>query len=475
MGIIDWFTGKLADSLADRLVGEYGKPTVQARAYRKGVQRRMLRVRPNQFDDNITINFIGLAVNRIVSQMVGNGIKFDFEGDTETEQEQYVKKVLELNKFDILSHRLVTAASESGTGYLLIQPDGVADDDGKTYPRLILQDPAFVTMDTLPEDFEMVIRYNIQYRFTDATGKDVYRKRVVEQEDGVWYIRDFIMSSVYGGIPVLENEIKWLYSFCPMLHWQNLPSIDSPYGEPDFRADMIALQDKINFLASNIAKVIRLFAHPARYGKNITKIESITLGPDDMPILNGADQDIKQLDSVGDLPGAQGFLKFLRQAFFDNSRLVDIDSMQDKMGTLTNFGLKVLYQDNTNMIATKRALFGEALETLIKDIQIMAQMQVIPAKVIWPDFVPSNEVEETSAVKEKIAIGVMSKQTGADELGLDWVQEQERIDAEKHGDDDIGTRIINAFNRTGGNVPNNNAPKGNVPNQNIPNGNVTNG
>ena len=56
----------------------------QRRLYREGVQRKPLKVKIDQANDNITLNFTGLIVDRGISMLVGGGVDFDFgmaEGD----------------------------------------------------------------------------------------------------------------------------------------------------------------------------------------------------------------------------------------------------------------------------------------------------------------------------------------------------------------------------------------------------------
>jgi hypothetical protein len=51
----------------------------------------------------------------------------------------------------------------------------------------------------------------------------------------------------------------------------------------------------------------------------------------------------------------------LKQGMMDITQTVDITSLQDKIGALTNFGLKVLYQDALAKLGVKRELYGDAL------------------------------------------------------------------------------------------------------------------
>lgn len=441
------------------------QPIIEARAYRSGYYKPQIKVKPNQFDDNLGINLIGLLVNRVTSQMIGKGFTLDFEGDTETANEQYIKAVLEANKQEVLFHRAGVSASEAGTGYLLIIPDGVIGEDGNAYPRLQLIDPAFVTMDTLPEDYEVVFRYTITYKFTGADGKEHARKRVIEHnapqvlEDGsqqggnTWTITD--LEQMPGGRWERVGVTPWPYSFAPIIHWQNLPSVTSAEGEPDVTEAQIELQNRINFVASNISKLIRYYAHPMRVYKGVGELRVLDVGADKMVKIM-PEEDVIQLDALGDMASSMQFLTTLRQAFFACGRVVDIDSIHDKLGALTNFGLRVLYQDNLSLIATKRELFGDMLEELARRLQVLRFGTALPCDVVWPDFLPANEQEEQAAIEGKLRMGVMSKQTAAGELGLDWEQEKERIEDERASDDNVGAALMRQFTGGGGGFGGNN-------------------
>ena len=457
MGIFDWFYNGVANALASRLIGSSGTSIAKTRDYVRGKQKKQLKVRDGQFDDNITLNFVGLITDRIVSQVIGNGFELDFEGDTETESEQWIKALLDANHQEILFHRCVKSAAEAGTGYVVLHPEGITGADRETYPRIVWQEPAFVTINTAPEDFEQVTGYTIKYKVV-IDGKEVQRRREItkaaalegtDEPDAItWLITDFEMrndSNVWTQV----SQTPWPYYFPPLLHWQNLPSLDKAEGEPDITDDMLATQDRVNFVASNASKIIRFYAHPQRYSKMLGDPTKVNAGPDEMLNFQTPEGGLFQLEQMGDLAGVMGYLRLLRQAMFDRARVIDIDSMQDKIGSLTNFGLKVLYQDNINLINTHRELLGDAIEELVQRLLILGGKEVIPCKVVWPDWMPVNEVEEISAVVQDINAGLLSKQTAAGMRGYDWEQEQERLTDEKTGEGDIGTTILNAFNQTG--------------------------
>ena len=64
--------------------------------------------------------------------------------------------------------------------------------------------------------------------------------------------------------------------------------------------------------------------------------------------------DIYNVEMQSDLASSQTYLMTVRQGLFDITRTVDISSMNDKLGALTNFGLRVLYQDSLSKNETKK-------------------------------------------------------------------------------------------------------------------------
>lgn len=475
MSILDWAFNKIADNLASRInnMNEQVEAGIRARSYRLGHQKRLLRVRPGQFDDNITLNFTGLISNRIISSVLGEGIEFRIDGDGNEAAQAYLDMLWDANHKEILLHRGVLSAAEAGTGYIMINPieAGQVGEDGVTYPRLMLVDPLFVTIDTLPEDWEIVVRYTIEYKFTGVDGKEHARRRVIENDAEVnkWVIVDYEQSAATGGKWVETSRITWAYTWAPMIHWQANPSTDSQYGEPDISDTFEALQDRVNFVASNVSKIIRLYAHPQTIAKNAqfkTYMDPVTgketnvvdMGPDKMLSVQGDNAEVYNLEQLNDLTSSLSYLTMLRQSLFDTSRTVDIDSIQDKLGQLTNFGLRVLYQDQLAMVGIKRELLGDALEEINRRVLEMGGMgDGIKTEVVWPETLPVNQMELAQYFTQLKALEVIDNQTIAEELGLNWETIQERMSEQQQDEVNIGEMLLRGFNRGG--APNEQAKK----------------
>lgn len=419
------------------------------RDYREGRHREQIKARPGKSDDNVYINFTGLIVDRSVEMLFGNGVIFDLPGEgDDTPEDLYINGIWDANKREIFLQDLGISASEAGTGYVKIVRDGVIGKDGAFHPRFVLVDPKWVMMDTNPEDFEEVIQYTIRFDTVDAVGKEIARKQEhTVQDNETWLIQDFQASSATGGRWELMQSEIWPYSFPQILHFKNLPNPFDVYGSPDLTDDIIGLQDDINRIASNTNKIIRLWAHPKlyAYGMGADNKEVVSLDVGEMIVANDPNAFFKALEMQSDLKSSAEFLQIMRQCLFDVARTVDIDSVTDKLGALTNFGLRVLYQDAVNKVSTKQHLYGEALLELNRRLLVIGGMNPDPGEVIWPDPLPVNGVDLSAEIQMDMGLGIVSKQTAAAIKQYDWEQEMERMEKEQAQGGNIGAQILKAF------------------------------
>ena len=422
------------------------------RSYRVGKQPRQIKVKVGSYDDNVYLNIIGLIIDRWVSLLIGSGVTFDF-GDDETAK-AYVDEVWAVNKGEWLMNQAVMLAVEAGTGYFKIIPNGITTRDGRPLPRIVAIDPTLIRIITAPDDMGYVKGYVIEYEIpTTVNGivQTLYKREVTERnETGAWEVVQYEKVGDRGQWVETDRAV-WGWAFPPILHWQNNPNPSSVYGEPDITDSVLILQDKINFVASNIAKIIRNQAHQRIWGKNIGTTEKVDWGVDQMFKFSGdgvGDAGIGAIDANGDLSASQQFLRLLRQFAFDMTRTVDIDSLQDKLGSLTNFGLRVLYQDCLAKLETKRGLFGDALEEMNYRLLAIANMAAEDGgEVVFPEALPQSETEEAAAITSDIANGLVSRQTASEKRGYVWADEQERIQAEAAATDNIGAALLQAFDR----------------------------
>lgn len=447
MGILSNFRDWLLEPLlGQEYVKKHGEIDTR-RNYRRGIHKAPIK----SADDAIIVNFIGLLVDRSVAMLFGQEPDFDLPGESDAPTQQYIDAVWNANRKMHLLKRSAVYGAETGTCYVKILPDGAVTKDGKLIPRLVVLDPATVTMDALPEDIDTIYRYTIAYTMTDpVTGKDKSFKQVTEHdvETGYWNITDYL--SVNGNKWEVTNEQVWEWDFAPIVHWHNLPDVGSVYGRPDITADLIDLQDKINFVSSNTAKIIKYHAYPKTWARGFTNQARVQWGVDDMITTSDPNAVIQNLEMQSDLSSSLSFIRYLRQAMFDVARSVDIDSMADKLGGLTNFGLRVLYQDALSKLEEKRGLYGEGIiEINHRLLELAGAPDTDGGEVVWPDLLPANETEVALAIKTDLELGLVSKQTAAGMRGYVWEDEEERIASESAAGDNLGAALLRTFGQGG--------------------------
>lgn len=445
-----WFVNLFdLDDLYNSAQKERAKRLEELSAYYDGDHKKQIKVRPFRFDDNIVINLCRLIIDKAVSSLVGDpddgdGVYWTFPSDNGEETPKHVQWLTDVwdgNNRPILLHKNALSGALSGFPAIKTVPDG----EGGIQLKNI--DPNILTVETDPQDVEKIVAYTITYVVLE-NDKHVRYREVTKQNGESWVVETQRMRGTDRweavGPPVL-----WAYPFPPILTWQNLPAIGTPYGRSDIE-DVIGIQDRYNFLVSNLSKIVRLYAHPFRYARGLTpqQIEdSMSSAPGEMPAYQG-DGEIAQLSSEGDMPGALLFVQSLREVMFAISREIDVQSMKDKVGAITNFALRVLYRDFLDKLGTKRMLYGAAYQELNRRLLILGGLEPETCAIHWPDPLPVDDVAEINAITSDLNLGLVSKQTARDIRGYDNEQETERMQKESTASGNAGAELLkNFFNR----------------------------
>jgi hypothetical protein len=465
-----WMASKIAPYLSDDLAKHQSVES----AYYRGEHRPQLKSKPGATDDNVTQNFVGLAVDRSVSRLFKGGVTFNLP-DGSDEQDEYLKKVWDLNKKEIILYQVGLHGAVYGTPYFKICPDELIDPyTGELYPRLIPIDPEIIRVVPEPDNMDEVQMYLIEYqvvRKNFAGGKYTTGYREVTRrakegeaiddvmlENNTWIVEDWIQN--YTGIWVLEKSTSWPYDFPPIHHCKNLPSLKSCYGDSDID-DVIGIQDKSNFVTSNTGKIIKIFAHPTTIIKGVS-VEQLAAGRLDSAIgviyAIPTDADAKNLEMQSDLASSVAFGQNLRQSIFDIAREVDISSMADKLGQLTNFGLQVLWSDAIDKNDTKRQLYGDAILEINRRLLVLKGWEKEasnPGDLAWGNPLPVNIKEELEADQIALNLGIIDLETLTKKYKYRYGQDYETIQAniakqaqaDNANNANIGATILRNFNQ----------------------------
>jgi hypothetical protein len=445
MGAFDYFRDRLLDRLTDwMLPADFvarRKVLTGYRDYRAGRQVKQLHNKPSSPDDNIVMNFTGLVIDRSVSMLFGKGIHFDYESDT---TEEYLDKVWDANRKELLLHKIGVTGAESGTWYCKIIPEG-KEYQGELVPRLVVLDPLLMTIETKPDDIETVLAYNITYMVKRDNKDEVFQEHTSIQDNGQWLIESGIIKN--NKFQAEKKEV-WEWEFPPIIHGQNLPSVETVYGDPDVTPDVVELQDRLNLTSSNISKILRLHAHPILIGEGFGGSGNIDIEPGKL-MQTTEGQKVYAVEMQSDLASSQSYMMVMRQALFDVTRTVDISSMSDKLGALTNFGLRVLYQDSLAKNETKKQLYGDSLLELNRRLLALNGIEPEEGHIEWPEPLPENVTEEIAGLTFDLQNGLVSKETVSGLRGYEAVSEQEKINIEKSQGDNIGAALLANFARGG--------------------------
>ena len=431
-----------------------------AREYVKGNQPPPLMVKLGQTNDNIIVNLTGLVRDRNVALLFGEGVEFDLPGEGDTPEGQYIDATWEANNKDELLQDTADYGASGGTPCWQINPSALLK-DGILYHEILCIDPAYLTIKTEPENYRRVAKYIIQYKIKlDEADRERNRKReiipikTIDEATGAekissWEIHDYIEGD-NGGWLEMNAPVLWDYEFPPILPFKNLPNAGSPYGKPDITPDVLHIQDAINRVTSNANKVLRLMAHPRLFGKMFGNASKVDIGPDSILNSDNPEADLKSIDPTSDFAGMTGFSESLREAMFTIARSSDPQAIKDKVGQITNFGLRILYKDAIDKLKTKRRLYGEALKELNRRLLILDGKNPDPGEVVWHEAMPQDEGELIQSYKFDLDNGIASKQTIRQKRGYDEETEKERLDAEaeeaNQKNDNIGAGILTNFN-----------------------------
>jgi hypothetical protein len=426
--------------------------------YRLGNMRSVFKQKPGQPDFNIVIPQVRQIQDRSVSFLLGEGVEFDF-GEGEETQDDYISMTWQKNATAQTDAVLLGAVF--GTSIVKIVPQHFKV-GGVLYPRFIPMNPVFFSgddggIDTDPEDKDLVIAYRNHF-LVEYDGKPYERLEVSERKvinagqyppeyAETWTVTNYIKSRDTGNKYAVLNEAEWPYSFPPYHHWQNLRNPLGVYGEPDVDIDALVLNDKENMVAGNTLKIIMMQAHPTKYTIGARLPDEVDMGPDAIWQFTSPDVKVGVLEGANDLASSQKFLETLRQIMFSSTRTVDISSMADKVGALTNFGLRVLFMDEMNKCKTKRQLTGAGLAELNRRALVIAGFpdDVDGGTPLWADPLPINGMEQAQEIQIDLGMGIVDKQTASETRGYDWETVKTRLEEEQGSETNLGDRMLRDF------------------------------
>ncbi len=421
-------------------------------AYFDGLHRRPLKVKANKPDDNIILNLCRAIIDDSVAWLFGDPaettalvMELDEDEQDANPDEEYLREIWGDAGGELFLSKIGEQGAVTGHAFIKIDREMVAG--GEVEYRLINVDSRLVEVKTAGDDKDKVEWYKIEWETTDGT-----RRQLIGNTPGTgdrWVIFDQIRSNK--GNPtrrwtLLVDPIEWEFDWSPIIGTQNLPHSRTYYGTSDLE-DIAEINDGINAVASNSNRIIRYHAHPRTIGLGIKAKELTSTSVDSLWTVEAkrGEADIFNLEMQSDLKSSFEFLNFLLTMFWDIGRGLDPTSFKDKIGQITNYGLRVLAGRALRKLGNKRKTYGQ----LIIDVNehLLEAGGRTPQRTIlhWPEPLPEDQGERSKRLHEEVVLGITSKETAAREAGRDWEMEQRRIAQEKRDAATIGSAIVDAF------------------------------
>lgn len=420
--------------------------------YYYGNHKKALTIGAKQKKDfNIFINYIRLAVDVKVAFLFGEPgkcLEFTTDGEAqgETAEEIWLKNVWEYNRKLTKLTKMGKNGHVCGTAYLMAKEPKA----GQAFPEIVVLDPDIVQPFWDPDDVDRLEKVVIEY---DAIRPDDGRlwgeRKVIEQNDaGQWTITQHERDPEKDEFNEVETLI-WPYSWNPVHHCQNVVDPNVFFGLSEIEPDVIRLNDAINFIVSNMNKIIFHHAHPKTWSTN-APADQLKTNVNGVIALD-KDSTLNLLEVSGDMAQSIAFYNELRSAFKQISSTPEVAlGGIDDPARVSSLALKVLYGPLLMQTGQKRITYGEMLEEFCRHLLEMGDKKWVGTRVqaVWPYVLPEDPETESRTLMNDQQLGV-SKATALTKRGYKPEVEKANREAEQGENLSIGDQILRDFDAGG--------------------------
>lgn len=405
-----------------------------------GQGAKPLKVKAGKPDDNVRINLLRLLVNRSASALI-RGARWDYENEN---AQAYLDAVWKSSRRARTLRWLALNGGVCGHAFAKILPGQPAGNGRPAQsPRVVALDPATVSMRWAPDDLDDITQYKIQANVVGLDGRPIIRREIIEREGRGWVITE---AESRPDQPTWRTirQVDWPYDFAPVVDCQNLPAPNEVYGNADLEADIIGLQRALDFVASNVQRIIRYHAHPRTWGSGFNATE-LRAAADEMIVLPNAQAQLHNLEMQSDLASSLALYDRLKSALHALMQVPEVATgrLETVAGTISGVALQILYQPLMERTEDKRETYGEMLLELNRRLLILAGMAPDPGQMIWPEVIPRDPMAQRQAALLDLQLGV-SQDTLMQQLGYqpDAERAKSQVDAI-----DAADRLLTAMDR----------------------------
>lgn len=388
------------------------------------------------FDDNVVVNFARVVVDKGVAFLFGRAVEWEIDELRASPEEDWLRRCWVANGNVVPLQKLALNGGVCGHAFLKIVPRA-------PHPRLIVLDPANVAVGYDTGDIDDTWWYRIQYAAIDPLGgKPVTYRQLIERDGATWLITDQMARSG-DQFRTLRSE-TWPYAWPPIIGCQNLPMPNEYYGISDLPDDVLRLNRTVNFVLSNLARIVRYHAHPKTWGRGFTA-NHLQVGIDETIVLPGTEAELRNLEMTSDLASSISLYERLREALHEVTQVPEVATGRlDRAGALSGVALSILYQPLLEKTENKRRTYGALIEEVNRRLLALGGFgEEHHTTLRWPELLPGDPKAEAEVALLHQQIGV-SQDTILQELGYN--AEMERQKRELDGEQ-LGEQLLTAFER----------------------------
>jgi hypothetical protein len=405
--------------------------------YYDGDHPRHLKVKQNPktgavVDNNVTINLVAQAVDRTVAFLFPAMPRLELVEDVETKAEKWLRAAWEHNNDVIMLSNMATNGCLDGHVYAKVLT-------GSRYPRLVNLNSANVIVFWQADDVDTVLWYETRWKVGNREYREDTVNLTVLGMGAGWQIREYVRDAKSGSQNraekwTLMRETAWAYPLGPIVDWQHLPAPNRFYGKPDLGHELrlTTLNDAVNKTASDYKAILRTHAAPRTIGTGIRTEDMKETAIDQFWAIPNPDAKVFNVEMQSDLDSSMEFIKFLVEAFYSQARITIAKGGPEAFKDVTNLGIKVAYLDMLAKDASLRRQYGRGIREISRRFLMLGgfphDIDIIER---WPEPLPTSEPERVEIVAKEQALGLISRESAAGALGLDWDLEQARMEREK--------------------------------------------
>jgi len=383
---------------------------------------KCLKHTPGQPDDNVQANYARVVVDQGVSFLFGGGVDIRVGADAPPGAQKWLDAAWLHNDRDTLLHRLAMNGAVCGHAFVKLTRAKAAEGERSPgYPRIVVLDPLTVSVRWQPDDWESVVRYDVEWNGLDpiSGGAAAFRQTMTRRQDGQpgWTITDQRSDGDDVRWQTVRHE-AWPYAWAPVAGCQNLPAPNEFWGTSDLEPDVLDLCRAMSFVLSNAARILRLHAHPRLWGSGF-HADDLSLGPEDVTILPVRDAQLHLLEMQGDLSSSLELYRRVKDALHELTRVPEISAgALNALGRVSGVALRVLYQPLMEKTRTKRMLYGALIREVSRRMLAMGGFgEDVHIELEWPAVAPTDPYEEAQTSVLYTQLG-MSGEAALRRLGL---------------------------------------------------------